>query len=287
MALNPPRFPNPPPARRGGNDEALERAAFALQRGQAAEAEHIAADLLRADPYHSGALQIFGYALLAQDRAEEAIAPLERGARHTRNPLVETQLGMVLRQAGRHADAEHSLKRAVKRRPPFAPAFLELGFHLSSSGRTEEAIEIFRRGLEVAPNFAELSIQLGNIFSARNQLEEARDAYVRALRTAPANVDAMHGLARVLQNAGAYAQAVEIYLRLLAAKPDVAAARVGIGTCQLELGDVEAAFNNFRMATRGGPKLYGQALMALVSSGRGRFWIKPSAAARFFRGEKS
>ena len=53
--------------------------------------------------------------------------------------------------------------------------------------------------------------------------------------------------------------------------------------CLLELGDREAGYECFRAATRGDPQNYGNALSALVKSGRGRFWLKPSGAAQYFQ----
>jgi hypothetical protein len=41
------------------------------------------------------------------------------------------------------------------------------------------------------------------------------------------------------------------------------------------------------MAARGDQKSYASALGSLVKSGRGRFWLKPSAATHFLRGPKA
>jgi hypothetical protein len=48
--------------------------------------------------------------------------------------------------------------------------------------------------------------------------------------------------------------------------------------CQLELGRTEDALANFRAVVRHDPKLYGVALKLVSCSGRGRFWLRPSAA---------
>ena len=61
---------------------------------------------------------------------------------------------------------------------------------------------------------------------------------------------------------------------------------VQLGYCLLEAGDRDAGSDCFRTAARGNPQNYGNVLAALVKSGRGRFWLKPSAAARFFQGGK-
>ena len=42
-----------------------------------------------------------------------------------------------------------------------------------------------------------------------------------------------------------------------------------------------------RAATSRGPQFYGKALKVTLSSGHGRFWLRPSAAAKFFKGESA
>ena len=258
MVPNPPRQPN-------SHHETLQHAAFALQSQRPSDAEKLAAEVLKTHPHDSGALQIFGYALQAQKRGREAIPVLEPGARATRDPVVETLLGMLLRQSGRDDEAETWLKRAAKREPAYPPAFLELGGLLMMLGRTDEAIATFDRGLQAAPDFAELALQLGGALTERNDLARARDAFAGALRSAPNNPAAVFGLARATELGGAYMQAIDIYRSLLAT-PHAAMARVGVGSCQLALGQTDAALESFRAAARGGSKYYGMALMALAAS---------------------
>ncbi len=147
-------------------DEALQRATFALNNQRPQEAEWIAGEVLKADPRHAQALHILGYALLMQGRANDAIAALEPAARSQRDPELDTQLALALRQAGRQDDALARLERAIKRKPPFAPAFYELGCLLHDMKRYGEASEVLSRGLDVAPAMPELSIQLGFVFLA-------------------------------------------------------------------------------------------------------------------------
>lgn len=261
-------------------EQELQRAAFALQSGRAAEAEWIAADLLKAKPNEPRALQLLGTALLAQGRGKDAIAPLEQAARRGHDPAVETQLAVALRQAGRDDGALERLRRAAKRRPPFPPAFFELAHQLAAMKHEDEAVELLAEAIAMMPTVAEFSVQLGMIQAGRNERAKAREAFTRALASAPRHVDALYGLARAVQGDGEFAQAAEIYRRLLAVKPDEAAAHIGLGVCLLELGDKDAALKSLGTATRIAPQMQGQALTALTASGRGRFWLRVSDAER-------
>ena len=164
-----------------GGNEALQRAMIALNSGHPADAERIAADVLKTNRRNVMALQVLAHALLMQNRIADAIAPLEVAARGNHDPQIETMLGIVLRQAGRIEDALSWLKRAIKRRPPHAPAFYELGCLLSFLNRDDEAVEAFNRGLDVAPLMPQLSVQLGYVLLRHKNYTEAKTAFGRAL----------------------------------------------------------------------------------------------------------
>jgi tetratricopeptide (TPR) repeat protein len=271
----------------GGGDDALQRAMLALNGQRPNEAERIAGEVLKADPRQPGALYIFGCALLMQGRAEDAIAPLETAARGRHDAEIETQLAIALRQAGRQDDALSRLRRATKRLPPYAAAYRELGSLLSSMERYDEAIEALRRGIEIAPMMPGLSIQLGYVFLQRRNCANAKVAFARALDIYPGSPDALFGMAKAHQEGGECQAAVGYFRRCLMSRPNDANTWFNLGHCLLELGQRDAGYECFRTVARGDPKRYGDALTSLVKSGRGRFWLKPSAAARFMRGTRS
>jgi tetratricopeptide (TPR) repeat protein len=271
----------------GQGDDALQRAIFALNSGRPQEAERIAGELLKSNPRHAGALHVIGYALLMQGRFQDAITKLEPVARSQHDPEFDTQLAIALRGAGRHDDALVRLKRATKRRPPFAAAFHQLGSLLFSMERHDEAIEVLSRGLEVAPMMPELSIELGYVFLECRNFANAKVVFARALDISPGSADALYGVAKAHQLIGEYRAAAECFRRCLMSTPDDASIRLDLGLCLLELGEHDAGYECFRMAARGDPKHYGTALAALVKSGRGKFWLKPSAASQFLRRTKS
>lgn len=262
----------------------MQNAAAAIQAGRPAEAEYLAADVLKSNAGSLPAMRLLGTALLMQGRGKEAIAPLERAARRSRDAETETWLAMALRQANRTDEAREWLERAVKSKSPFPPAFLELGQLLSTLNRDDDAIEILQQGLAVAPAFMGLLMQLGQAYAARGKPAEARAAFARAVALAPDDPDALFALARAYEAEHAFAQAAETYRRRLAAKPKDAAAQIGLGVCLLELGRGAEGLDYLRSASRASEKTFGEAIGALVECGRGRFWLRRSDAARALRG---
>jgi hypothetical protein len=58
-------------------------------------------------------------------------------------------------------------------------------------------------------------------------------------------------------------------------------ARLKLAGCLLEIGQTDAALASLRTAVRGGPQhVYAMSLKLMLNSGQGRFWLRPSAAAR-------
>jgi len=262
-------------------DEMLQRANAALQSQRPIEAARLAGEGIKDNPRHPRALQILGAALLMQGKPKDAIGPLEESARGRHDPVLDTQLAIALRQLGRQDEALLKLKRAVKRRPAYPAAFHELGYLLFVMERHDEAIEMLNRGLDIAPNSRELSLQLGNVLLRRGRHAEAKTAFARVLAFAPGTADALLGMATALSALGEYGPAAECYRACLASHPQDGL-WLELGHCLLALRQTDAAYDCFRAAARGSPERYGQVLSSLVKSGHGRFWLRPSDAARFF-----
>jgi tetratricopeptide (TPR) repeat protein len=268
------------------SNNALQRARSALHDQRPQDAERAASEVLKVDAKNIQALNIFGYALLMQGRADDAIATLEPAARSLREPEIDTQLAIALRQAGREDDALSRLKRATKRRPPFPPAFYELGSLLISMKRRDEAIAALNAGIKAAP-MPELCNQFGHLLLALKDYASARTAFANTLAASPNSASALWGMGKAHQQVGENRSAIEYFRRCLTQMPDDPGTLLNLGHSLLETGVLDAGYECFRTAARGDKKRYFGALMTLVKSGGGRFWLKPSDAQRFLLGEKN
>jgi Flp pilus assembly protein TadD len=262
---------------------ALEEAARALRMGRPDEAERLAAAVLKSDRGNILAAQVLGTALLMGDRPGEAIDPLRRAARRGADPAIETLLARALAAAGQADEAFDELRRATSRRPPFPGAFLELGDQLGATGRFDEAIAAFESGLALAPDAAVLRIGLGYIYLRRNDRGKARGSFLQARTAAPERRDAVVGLARVMALDGEHAAAADLYRIALASRPEDAVIPIELGKCLLEMGQRDAGEAILRAGARGDARLAGPAIKALAATPHGRFFLRPSAAARFLR----
>ena len=251
------------------------------------EAERLASDVLKSNRGNVAAAEIFGRALLMQNRPGEAIDPLQRAARRSNDPAIETLLAAALAAAGRNDEALDQLRQTTARRPPFPPAFIELGGQLNKLGRFDEGIAVLESGLALAPDVLDLRMGLGHLHAKRNDRAQALTLFLQVLAAAPGRHEALVALAKVMALDGEYAGAADLYRRALGLQPDDAATRINLGKCLLEMGERETGEAKLRAATRGTAQLAGPALTALAAAPHGRFFLRPSAAAKFLRVEKN
>jgi tetratricopeptide (TPR) repeat protein len=265
------------------SDQALQRAALALQMGRPQEAEQIAGSVLKGEPGNVGAAILIGQALLTTNRAADAIAPLQDAARLSGDPRVETLLAAALGACGRSRDALDQLHKTTARRPPFLPAFLEHCGQLQRTGNLDEAIVVAESALGLMPDSVDLQLAMARLLVTRNDRARARAVLSQAQAAAPQRPDVLAELARVMVLDGEYAAAADVYRRALALWPDDAMTRANFASCLLELQDRSGAEAQLRKAVQGRPQMVGRAIATLASASHGRFFMRPSAAAKFLR----
>jgi len=267
------------PGPSGTVEDRVREGAQALRSGRVAEAQGLARNLLAQHPRNPDALELFGMTLLAQNKASEAIEPLRDAARMRPGAVVETCLGQALRRTGRIPEALAVLQQASERQPPIPDAFFELGTLLYEKRRFAEAEAVLVRGIAVAP-VGQLFFALGTILLERGDFEDASVAFARALATSPGHPSALCGLGRARMARGELEPALEKFREAMANNPSEYRARFLTAQCLFELGRPTEAIECLRALVAWAPQSFGGALKTCVEAGKGRFWLKPSAAAK-------
>ena len=261
--------------------QALQQASQALQMRQFDRAEQLAAKFLKSNRTDRNAVLILAHALIAQNRATEAIEPLERAARRSSDAEIETLLGAALCGSGRSGDGIEQLRRTAAQRPPYLPAFQELAGQLAKAGQLNEGIKTIEDGLALAPESIDLKLDLGRLLLENNDRPRAREILVAARDAAPGRPDILTELARVLRFDGEYAAAADALRHALGLRPDDTLARANLAACLLEMGQRDGAEAALRSVMRGRPHMLGRAAFVLAASSHGRFFFRQSAAAKF------
>ena len=122
---------------------------------------------------------------------------------------------------------------------------------------------------------------LGYLHLARNARPQARTLFEQVRAAAPDRYDAKVALANLLVLDGEYAEAADLYRLALEMRPDDAATRISLAKCLLEMGEREAGETVLRGVAAGAGPAAGLAISALAAAPHGRFFLRPSAAARF------
>src|SRR5712672_718785 len=189
--------PTSPPDGRSAGNPAVEKAFLSFNMQRFDEAERRASEVLKSNRGNVLAAQVLGRALLAQNRPHEAIDPLQKVARRSSDPEIETLLAVVLAAAGRDEEALDRLRKTAARRPPFRAAFVELASQLGKIGRFDEGIEIVEDGLALMPKDVDLRMALGHLYLKRNNRDQARSLFLQVREAAPESHEALVALAKV------------------------------------------------------------------------------------------
>jgi len=151
------------------------------------------------------------------------------------------ELGTVLGDLGRFAEARQSFERSLAIKPEDATTLYNLGNALSREGRYDDAVAAYERALAKNPAFAEALENLGNAESMRGDQRAALAAFQRALALTPDEPILQMNVANTHFRAGALAEARAGYERALALAPGSVEIRTNFGSFLYAQRDFAAA----------------------------------------------
>ena len=177
-----------------------------------------------------------------------------------RNPgawLADMNLGSVLMERGRLAEAEIHYRAAEKEEPGNQPTHFDLGKLLLQQGRPQEAVDEFDEAVRLLPEDVEARDNLGVALAETGRAGEAEAQFREAIRLQPDNPTARYNLAVALQNGGRAEEAARSYEEALRLRPDYPEARralIRLGPCGNHRGRVNWADEHGRSRHRGAEK---------------------------------
>jgi tetratricopeptide (TPR) repeat protein len=172
--------------------------------------------------------------------------------------LAHCNLGGILLEEGRAAEALPHLTEAVRLKPDMHEAHGSLGRALVELGRAEEGKAHYREAIRVKPTMAWAYQSLATALADDDSVEAALDHYRRAIELDPDFVEAHYNQGNLLARQGRTDEAVAAYDRALALDADQAAVHLNLGSVLAEADRLDEAVVHFREAVRLDPD-YGAA----------------------------
>jgi Flp pilus assembly protein TadD len=150
--------------------------------------------------------------LKALEHLTKALAAIERMGRFVpESPQVYNNLGTVLRELGRHGEAETAFRQSLVLKPGRAEVLTNLGQVLRAQGRLDEAEQCFVQAVQADPAFAGAHNNLGLICMERRALTDARAHWEEAVRLKPELANAWVNLAVLALLQGDFTRGWELY----------------------------------------------------------------------------
>ena len=235
--------------------DAQNNLAVALrQSGEFAEAAHYSRRALQAAPQFVEALRNLGSALYGLKDYAGAEANFRQALALRPDPGTRINLGMSLRELGRHEEALEQLREVAQAAPDQAIVHHHVGATLVELGRPDEAIPAYRRAIELDPHLVGALNNLGNLLHDRRQIDEALSCYRRALHEQPDYPDAHNNMGVALRELGRRDEAAASFEAALACRANFVEAHSNLGSLLQEMGRIDDAVAHCSKAVECNPQ---------------------------------
>jgi tetratricopeptide (TPR) repeat protein len=169
------------------------------------------------------------------------------------NYLAHNNLGVVMGQQGRWAEAINQYQLALKIKPTYPEALVNLGVAFDHLGQLDKAAEFYQAALQQRPNFAAAHNGLGLVYEKQGQFQAAALQFQAALKIDPGYADAHFQLALELERQGQLDQAAAEFARTLQLQPNSADVHSNLGVLCEKQGRLDAAIEQYLAALRINP----------------------------------
>ncbi|MCG8452743.1 MAG: tetratricopeptide repeat protein [Spirochaetales bacterium] len=227
---------------------------IAYAKGEIDHAEKAWKSALALEPNNGEAWNNLGVLLRQKGRHTEALNAFQRAQTLSpERPDIPYNIGNLHKAAGEDSEAISAYNAAISIAPAYAPAYNNLGTLYEKRQEREKALEVFRRGLANDSGNAPLRFNMGLVYQEQDQWTKAKQAFTAALKSRPGWVPGLTGLGLSLEKLGDDQRAARAFRALLEIEPNNVPALNNLGATYERLGRSEKARSCFQKALEQDP----------------------------------
>lgn len=166
------------------------------------------------------------------------------------NPVVRFSMAISLEQTGNFEDAITNYQEALRLRPNYVQAEVNLGHLFETLGRIDDAIDLLERGLIRHPEDPNLRSNLGNAYLQKGRATAARKMLSRAIELAPNAAPAYNSLAVAHMLEGNQEGAISAYRHAIEIHPEFAEAHENLAQALLAVGQWDEGWQEYEWRWR-------------------------------------
>ena len=211
----------------------------AYERHDVPRALKLAKEVVAARPEMAAGRELLAFVLQQSENVPGAIENLRAAIGHGKDDSLRVQLGLLLTEGGKTAEAVQILEPLASGSDP--DALNAYGIALADEGKVDDATQQFNRVLQFDPNNAPALQNLGIVALRRDDVPSAQSYLNRALALNPRLPLALNTLGVVYARQGDYAHAVESWNRAVTIDPRQYDALFNAGLVEGKVGHVNEA----------------------------------------------
>ncbi|CAN5223748.1 tetratricopeptide repeat protein [soil metagenome] len=225
------------------------KAVAAFQNARYDDAERDFKKILRGEPRHFGALNLYAILLMQTGRFGEAEPLLRKAvAVDSRSDASFYNFGLALKHLKKPTEALDAFSKSIALKPDNAESRNNRGTVFNDLGRYAEAIEDFDQALALNPSYAEAMSNRGRSLLLLERYDESAVAYDHALKISPHLPEAWMGRGTVQFQLKQWNDALKAFEAAIKLRGNFQEAWVAAGNSQLELHLPDDAVRSFEMA---------------------------------------
>lgn len=169
---------------------------------------------------------------------------------NAKNAVAHFNIGVALRELGRHDEEVAAYEEALAVQPRFFEALFNRGNALRALGRHCDALASFSEAIRIRPDCAEALNNHGNVLGDLLRYDEALSSFDRALALKPDFVEAHNNRGNALEGLARYNDALQSYQRAQQLDGDYADAHWNESLCRLLIGDYNEGWKKYEWRWR-------------------------------------